>query len=249
MLVVDGQPIELDAHLERMAASLAALFGSKTPSRAGDLVLDRAKGVSLGRLRLTVAPNVDGGLGAEVATAEVEPALVFPSPERSVALNSHVLDGGLGAHKWVDRRFLEAAEAGAPAGSVALLVDGDGAVLEASRANVFLVLAGTLLTPPIDGRILPGIARRRAIEIAKEEGIAVREEAVALGRLVEADEVFLTGSVRGVEPVASIDGVDIIPGGKVSAQIAAGLKRRWMSASGPRVVPVLNASDFSRPPR
>lgn len=249
MLVLDGQPIELDAHLGRMAASLAVLFGSKTPPEAGELVLEQALGIGLGRLRLTVAPNLDGDLGAEVASAEVDPAQVFPSPELSVALDSHVVKGGLGAHKWVDRRLVEAAEAAAPPGSVPVLVDGDGAVLEASRANVFLVLAGALITPPSDGRILSGIARQHAIEAAKDNRIAVREEGVALERLAQADEIFLTGSVRGVEPVSSIDGADIIPGGKVSGQIAASLRRRWLSAirsgavSVPAAASVLNRSD------
>lgn len=249
MLVVDGHPIELDAHLERISASLAALFGSKTPPNAGQLVLDRAQAVGLGRLRLTVTPDLDGDLGAEVATAEVDPAQIFPSPELSVALVSHVVKGGLGAHKWVDRRLVEAAEASAPADSVPILIDGDGAVLEASRANVFLVLSGALFTPPADGRILAGIARRRTIEAARDKGIAVREEGVALERLAQADEVFLTGSVRGIEPVCSVDGADIIPGGKVSGQIASSLRRRWLSAVRPGADPVsatasvLNRSD------
>lgn len=233
MLVVDGHPIELGAHLERMDASLGALFGSNTPSSAGELVQERARGIGLGRLRLTVVPSVDGGLGAEVATAEVEPEMVFPSAKRSVTLYCHLVEGGLGAHKWADRRLLEAAEGDAPAGSVPLLLDVGGVALEASRANLFAVLAGAIITPPTDGRILPGIARLRAIEAAKEDGIAVREEEMALDRLTQADEVFLTGSVRGVEPVSSIDGIETILGGKVSAQIAARLKRRWMSASGP----------------
>ena len=245
MLVVDGHPIELDAHLRRMDASLAALFDSKTPPSAGELVLDRAQGVGLGRLRLIVAPNGSGGLGAEVATAEVEPALIFPSPGLGVTLHSHIIENGLGAHKWADRRLLEAAEAAAPSGLVPLLVDGEGFVLEASRANVFLVLSGALVTPPADGRILPGIARRHAIEVAKEAGIGVHEEVVAADRLAQADEVFLTGSVRGVEPVSSVDGTGIVSSGEVSARIAAGLRRRWLGATGPGTSP---ASATAPPP-
>jgi para-aminobenzoate synthetase/4-amino-4-deoxychorismate lyase len=231
MLVQDGHPIELDAHLERMNASLEALFGSEAPSGTRELVLERACDIDLGRLRLTVAPNAGGDLRAEVATAKVQPALVFPSPELEVALRSHVVEGGLGAHKWADRRLLEAAEAEAPAGSVPLLTDGDGEVLEASRANVFLVRDGALITPPADGRILPGIARRRAIEVAGESGIEVREEAVAPNRIAEADEVFLTGSVRGIEPVSSLDGAGLASGGEISGRIAAGLRQRWLGAT------------------
>jgi para-aminobenzoate synthetase / 4-amino-4-deoxychorismate lyase len=232
MLVHDGRPIELDAHFERLTASLEALFGTGIPSGARELVLERARGIDLGRLRLTVAPSDGGDLRVEVATAEVQPSLVFPSQERAVALRSHVVEGGLGAHKWADRRLLEAAERAAPAGSVPLLIDRDETVLEVSRGNVFLALGGALLTPPTDGRILPGIARRRAIELAAEAGVEVREEAVALDRLAHADEVFLTGSVRGVEPVSSLNGTDFPPGGPLSRRIAAALRRRWLGPNG-----------------
>ena len=65
-----------------------------------------------------------------------------------------------------------------------LLLGEGGAPLETSRANVFAVRGGTLTTPPLDGRILPGIARARTIEIAGAMGIGLRERsAVAPSRL------------------------------------------------------------------
>ncbi len=227
LLVIDGKPIELDAHLERMAASVEALFDAEAPSDARELVLVRARGLGLGRLRLTVTPGEGGDLGAEVATATIEPALVFPSPKLAVDLCSHIVEGGLGAHKWADRRLLEAAQAVAPAGSVTLLIDADGTVLEASRANVFLVCLDSLLTPTADGRMLPGIARRRVIGVAGEEGIEVRENDLSLDDLRQADEVFLTGSVRGVEPVRSVDGVELSGAGEITRHIATALRECW----------------------
>ncbi|HUY73155.1 MAG TPA: aminotransferase class IV [Solirubrobacterales bacterium] len=235
MLVVDGHPVELDAHLERISSSLRALFGSGAPPSAVQLVSERARCIGLGRLRLTIAPDGDGALQGEVVTAQMAPAMVFPAPQRALALRSHLLEGGLGAHKWADRRLLEAAEAATPADSAPLLVDHD-AVLEASRANVFAVRGGALLTPPADGRILPGIARARAIEVAAQVGIEVREEAIGLAALAGADEVFLTGSLRGVEPVCALDGA-ILPAGELSGQIAAGLRRHWLGASEPGAAP------------
>lgn len=226
MLVAGGRPVELDAHLARLAASLETLFGEEIPSGTGESVRERAGGIVLGRLRLTVAPG-GAGLGTEVVVAEVDPGLVFPAPERAVSLRSLVVEGGLGAHKWVDRTLLEREEAKEP-GAVPLLLDGDESVLEASRGHVFLARDGGLATPPADGRILPGIARRRAIEVAGEKGIDVREAKLGLDDLLQADEVFLTGSVRGVEPVRSIDGTAISPAGALSARIATGLRRRWL---------------------
>jgi para-aminobenzoate synthetase / 4-amino-4-deoxychorismate lyase len=238
MLIHDGRAIELDAHLMRMSASLESLFGSAIPSAARELVLKRARGIDLGRLRLTVAPDGGGGLGAEVATAVAEPALLARPSPRAIRLQGHVLRGGLGAHKWADRRQLQSAEAAAPNGSIPLLSDGNGDLLEASRANVFLVRDGVLLTPATDGRILPGIARLRVIEVAREASIEVREGRVDLDFLTQADEVFLSGSVHGVQPASSLDGADLSAGREVSELIATGLRRRWLDESGPGFAPV-----------
>lgn len=226
MLVLDGRPVELDAHLERLAASLDALFEAESPNDVRELVLDRAQGIQHGRLRLTVVP-VNGRLKAEVAATEVEPVQVFPSPDQGIALRSVVVTGGLGAHKWADRRLLEHASATAAAGELPLLVDTDGTTLEASRGSVFAAGDGWLATPPTDGRILPSIARRQAIEVARAEGIEAREERLTVDDL-RRGEVFLAGSVRGVEPVRSLDGVELGAPGEVSARIAAGLRRRWL---------------------
>ncbi len=46
----------------------------------------------------------------------------------------------------------------------------------------------------------------RVLEIAGALGIETREEPLARDDLLAADEVFLTGSVRGIEPAASLDG-------------------------------------------
>ncbi len=226
MLVLDGRPVELDAHLERLAVSVDALFGTALPGEARELVLDRAQGIRHGKLRLTAVPE-EGRLKTEVATTEVEPTHVFPPPDRSIALRSFVVAGGLGAHKWADRRLLEHAAAAGAAGELPLLVDADGSALEASRGSVFAAGEGWLATPPTDGRILPSIARRQAIEVARDEGIEAREERLAVDDL-RRGEVFLAGSVRGVEPVSFLDGVELAPPGEVSARIAAGLRRRWL---------------------
>jgi len=158
--------------------------------------------------------------------AEVESDLVFPSRERAVALRSVSVDGGLGKHKWIDRTLLE--RAGDGAGAVPMLVDRDGMVLEASRASVFAVRDGAPVTPPADGRILPGITRDRVVELARTAGLDPREERLSPSDLLQADEVFLAGSVRGVEPVRSIDGIELDARGEVTSAIAAELRRSWL---------------------
>jgi para-aminobenzoate synthetase / 4-amino-4-deoxychorismate lyase len=108
------------------------------------------------------------------------------------------------------------------------VVDSDGAVLEGSRGSLFLVSAGALVTPPADGRLLPGITRTQAIEAAGALGIDLREEIVGVEALAAADEVFLTGAVRGVEPVRACAGVGTWDSGRVTAQLGAELRRLWL---------------------
>jgi branched-subunit amino acid aminotransferase/4-amino-4-deoxychorismate lyase len=187
-----------------------------------------------GVLRIAVAPGADGRLAA---TTECRPTSGHFAPDnggqsstQAVSLRSLRLAGGLGAHKWVDRSLLDRAQDELAANELPLIVDGDGSVLEASRANVFAVRDGVLLTPPLDGRILPGVTRMRAIELAAELGIEAREAGLSLDDLVVADEVFLTGSVRGVEPVVAIDGTALSGGGNLTAELSTELRRTWVRA-------------------
>lgn len=233
LLAVDGRPIELDPHLERLEASLAILFDSALPADARRLALDGARPLALGRLRLTATPLEGGRIGLDLAAESLDPELAFPARKRSVELRSLPLEGGFGSHKWADRGLLERAEAELPDGAAPLIVDRDGAALEASRANVFAVRGGALLTPPADGRIVPGITRRRVLDLFRASGREAREEPLSLADLLGADEVFLTNSVRGVEPVGSIDGARAGAVGEVSAGIAAELRRSWLAEAAP----------------
>ncbi|MDP9384183.1 MAG: aminotransferase class IV, partial [Actinomycetota bacterium] len=119
-----------------------------------------------------------------------------------VRLRSVCVPGGLGAHKWLDRRLLDALATAAP-GELPLLVDLDGLVLEASRANVLVLEGDALATPPLDGRILPGTTRA---DVLARTGFDVREEPIGLGRLLGADAVVLTSALRGCEAVVACDG-------------------------------------------
>jgi para-aminobenzoate synthetase / 4-amino-4-deoxychorismate lyase len=225
LLVRDGRPIELDAHLGRLEASLAELYGASLPAGAAELVRRHASGVALGRLRLTVA-----AAEASVRVADVDEELVFPAWERARWLRPLTLRGGIGAHKWADRRLLEAAERRAGPGALPLIVDFDGAVLEASRANVFVVSDGALATPRPDGRLLAGVTRRRVLELAVENGIDAHEDVVTLDELTAADEVFLTSAVRGIEPVNGCGGAAQWSEGPVARLLARQLERRWERA-------------------
>ncbi len=229
LLVVEGTPVEFNSHMARLGASIAVLYGRPLSDDTREAVEEEAQGIALGRLRVTLTPIGDEGEPArEIVTAEVEPELVFPTPERAVVARSVLIEGGLGSHKWADRSLLAEAEAKLGPDEVPLLVDRGEVVLEASRANVFAIRGETLVTPPADGRLLPGIARRRVMEAADASGLTPEEAELTIGDLAAADEVLLAGSVRGVEPVRSIDGVELGRPTRRGASVSAELRRGFM---------------------
>ncbi|HEY6562433.1 MAG TPA: aminotransferase class IV, partial [Polyangiaceae bacterium] len=95
----------------------------------------------------------------------------------------------------------------------ALIIDAHDAVVEGTSSNLFAVQGGKLLTPPETTGILPGITRARILEIAGELGLGVEYRALPLSELVQADEVFISSTVREMLPVVRIDD-HTIAGGK-----------------------------------
>ncbi len=96
-----------------------------------------------------------------------------------------------------------------------------GVVSEGSGQNVFVVDHGTVVTSPLDGTMLGGITRDTILQIAKRDGLTVREQPIAREMLYTADEVFFTGTAAELTPVRSIDRIKIGSGtvGPVTRQL------------------------------
>ncbi|GJY56334.1 branched-chain amino acid aminotransferase 2, chloroplastic-like protein isoform X2, partial [Tanacetum coccineum] len=75
---------------------------------------------------------------------------------------------------------------------------------EVSSCNIFIVKGNTISTPDIKGTILPGITRKSIIDVARDQGFQVFEKPVTVDALLDADEVFCTGTAVVVSPVGSI---------------------------------------------
>jgi branched-chain amino acid aminotransferase len=87
----------------------------------------------------------------------------------------------------------------------ALLCNSEGHVTEGTTFNIFYARRGILATPPIDIGILIGITRRHIIHLAHELKIPVREVRFSKEKLYEADEVFITSSLKEVLAVTQLD--------------------------------------------
>ncbi len=88
----------------------------------------------------------------------------------------------------------------------ALFVREDGTVTEGATTNAFLVRGGAIATHPADHRVLHGVTRAAALELARELSVPVLEQRFTLAEALAADEFFMTGTGIHAMPVASIDG-------------------------------------------
>lgn len=110
-----------------------------------------------------------------------------------------------------------------------VLVDEDGHLAEGPTTNLFLVDdEENLLTPPSE-KVLHGVTRSAVIEIAKAEGISVRETPIKPDALLNASEAFLTGTTAGVWPIESVDGRTL--GSVCPGPISTRLRDRFLRAS------------------
>lgn len=90
-------------------------------------------------------------------------------------------------------------------GAVEAILVRDGWVTEGAASNVFVVRNGTIFTPPNGPFILPGITRDLALELAISNRLPAREEPIPEASLFDADEIWLTSSMREILPVTRLN--------------------------------------------
>lgn len=83
-----------------------------------------------------------------------------------------------------------------------IVVAADGAVLETAVGNLWLRLDGVWTTPPLDGRLLPGIGRASLLAAARAAGVRVAERRCDLGDLHRAEALAHSNAVFGPRPAA-----------------------------------------------
>lgn len=99
----------------------------------------------------------------------------------------------------------------------ALMLNTDGWVSECTGDNIFVVKDGELSTPPVDAGILDGITRRFVMnELCPALGLPIEERMMRLEEVLDADEVFLTGTAAEVIGVSQV-GDHVIGGGAVGS--------------------------------
>ncbi len=216
-----GRPFRVEHHLRRLDRSLKAIrmdnplsheewrriFGRLTeqlPGQDQSIYLQVTRGSS--PVRNHVIP------------ATIEPtalAFIAPIPPRDDALAQR----GIRAITLEDIRWhrcdikattllanvMARAQATDEGADEAILIR-DGAAMEGTASNLFVVSNGLLMTPPDSDELLPGITRDLVLELAQEAGIPYAQAAIAATDLENAEEIWLTSSTREVSAVVELNG-------------------------------------------
>jgi para-aminobenzoate synthetase/4-amino-4-deoxychorismate lyase len=214
LLVRDGEPVALRAHVDRLADSVVRLYDVPVDRNALTARI-RADSSAIRTARVRTAYDPTAGEWVIEAQGVEEPGL----DPRTLMLRR--LPGGLGEHKWSDRRLVVDASGDGDL----LLVDEADQLLEAGHGNVFVVLDDLVVTPPLDGRILPGTVRDRVLALLHAHRIPAVERRMSLTELSSAVEVFTTSSIRGVQPVVGCEGVGTWSVGSLTAWVHDRLDR------------------------
>jgi branched-chain amino acid aminotransferase len=211
---IGGRPFAVRRHLERLRDG-AARLGIDVPLSDPALraVIDQvvdAGGLPEARLRVTVTggPGIAGtgrsggtptlvvSAGPLAAWDAEETAVTVPWPrnERSALAGVKTTSFAENVHAQAEARKVDASEA--------ILPNTRGNLCEGTGTNVFLVLDGDLVTPPLMAGCLPGVTRALVLEVVPEAD----EDDVPMARLADASEVLLTSTTRDVQPLRMLDG-------------------------------------------
>lgn len=218
--VYGGRLFALDAHLERLDASLAGIRLPNPLTRAAWREMLEMLVARNGGGEQTLYLQVTRGVQPQRAfTLPAQPrpcvlALCQPLPPVTEAIRRE----GVSAITQEDTRWLNCHIKSIALLGAVLLTDEalktgcneaillrDGLLTEGGSSNVFLVKNGVVATPPKSRLILAGITRDLVLKSLREAGTRCEERAIAEAELRAADEIWITSSTREIYPVTRLD--------------------------------------------
>ncbi|MBC2709601.1 MAG: aminotransferase class IV [Desulfosarcina sp.] len=231
----DGKPYFLDSHIDRLETS-ARKIGLTLPWSHGEITNVVKQTLSKNDIpEANIRIVVTGGSSTDFMTPSGSPrllVLVSPIPR----LPDHWYTKGVKIISWEVERPIPGAKSidyisasmalkkAAGQGAIeALYIDRNGMALECTTSNIFAFIDDKLVTP---GRsILSGVTRKVVLELAQGLfPIDIRD--ISRTELLTADEVFITGTSKGMVPVIQVDDGVISNGrpGQRTQQLMAEMK-------------------------
>lgn len=219
--VYGGQPFQPDAHLDRLARSLAALDITDPMSREDWNEVFRQLVERCGAGNALIYAQVTRGIAAvrdHAAVNGLKPT-VFAMAKPFAGMAEADIERGLSAITLEDIRWqrcdikattllanvLARKQAAAEGADEAILIK-DGCVTEGAASNVFVVLDSLVVTPPKTNQILAGITRDFVLELAAGDGIPYAEASIYAADLEKAEEIWISSSSKEVMPVVRLNG-------------------------------------------
>jgi D-alanine transaminase len=206
----DGKPFELGMHMDRLERSCSGIKLTMTISKqslASEILnLVKHAGVRDGYVYLQMTRGVSPR--NHCFPAKLNPTTLFyvrelpplPKEEYEKAYTLLSVPDERWNRCWIKCIALIenvlAKNAALAAGADEAIFIHQGNVTEGSTSNIFMVSNGTLITPPLGPKILPGVTREVLLKCAKSAGVPVQERQISLDEAQRCDEVFITSSTR-----------------------------------------------------
>ncbi|HEX6444565.1 MAG TPA: aminotransferase class IV [Streptosporangiales bacterium] len=214
--VTDGVTFALTRHLHRLARSAAAIClpapDLDLARRACEAVVAANPIQGLARLRLTFTGGV-APLGSERGdSGPTLLAAVAPQPNPTPTVDVTTVPwprnerGALSGVKSTSyaENVVALAYAKERGGAEAIFGNLAGNLCEGTGSNIFVVVGGEIVTPPLSAGCLAGVTRALVIE-----WVGAAERDTPLAALGEVEEAFLSGTTRDVQPIRAIDGREL----------------------------------------
>lgn len=227
MRAYGGRVFRLTQHLARLTQGARAIDLPLPPAEQVMAAVQQALAaseLSEASVRLSLTPGPAGA--AQPTLVVLVRELVLPPAERyatgcdAITIPAAVVHCSplrrIKSLSYLDK-LLAQRQAQAAGAHEALLVDPGGYVVEGAMRNVFAVIRGTLVTPPLSRGLLPGVTRAAVLECARRQRRLLCEERdLPLEELLTAQECFLTSSLAEILPVASVGGTLLAAPGPVT---------------------------------
>ncbi len=109
-----------------------------------------------------------------------------------------------------------------------ILLNATGHVSECASSNIFVVKRGQVRTPNLDEGLIPGVTRKCVMSLLKRRGITLHETQMSLKQVYQADEVFITSTLKGVMPIVKVEQTKIGEGrpGPLTQQLMGWYQKR-----------------------
>jgi len=189
-IAADGPRVEAAIILTLTAPRDVAEVAVRITLTAGPVTTDAWPAAPTGRPALGITLHPAPSLPLPAVSAATVAARRWPADIKTTSYLASVLAQRAALERGAD---------------VAVLVDGDE-LLETAEGNLIAIVDGALVTPPADGRLLPGVTRGLVLEEGAALGLDVRLEPVRRDVVARADALLMTSSVGGIRTVRTLDG-------------------------------------------